>query len=234
MIHLKLEENIAVISFDSPKGNLLSYHDLELFEKILLSKEVDSAYGIILRGENRSFCTGVNIDNNIASSFETFKKLDEVLLILYSYKRPLIAVLSGHSIGAGFLFLLCADYVYAPNQTKIKFGLPEINIGLGLDDLMLYLLNITFTPLQIKALLYTGDYVDCRILYDIKLINSYIESQDLRTCGLNIIKSIIDNKLSAFLYCKKAIRKNNIANMETLLETECYAELSYLYEEKDI
>lgn len=232
MIHLDLRDNVAIISLDSPKGNLLQYGDLIELRELFYSEKLISANGVIITGMNRSFCTGLDLLNSPFSAFETFKLLDKVLLLLYSYKKPLIIAAPGHIIGAGFLFLMCADYIYMPKQLKIKIGLPEINIGLGLDPLMLLLIKESFSPLKIKHLLYNGLYMTCQDLFNNGVVNAYVEDNDLISISLDLINNDVLNKYDAFLYCKKLLRAENISTMQMLFKNQCYSELSNLYQKK--
>ena len=153
MIHWEIQEGVGVIKFDSPRGNMLGIDDLRHLD-FLLSERPSDIRALVLTGENRSFCAGVTVDEtNPALSF---RLLDEVLLKLYSLDIPLVVALSGHAIGAGFLMLCCADYAVSTDNERMKFGLPEINIGLGLDEMMLCLVSGSLPDSTVKKLLYSG------------------------------------------------------------------------------
>lgn len=225
MILTENANNILVVTFDSPKGNMLSYSDLFEFERILYSKEWNNCDGIILTGSNRSFCTGVDLGDNKTQYGGSFKLLDSIIYKLYSYTKPLIVAANGHSIGAGFLFLLCADFVYAPNSLKIKYGLPEINIGLGLDDLMFYVIKRTLPYFLYKDLMYSGKLLTHELLFEYKVIDELIEPDCLLNYSLSAIKRIIHNNLPSFTFCKEIDRSIDLLTMKSYLESECYTKL---------
>lgn len=225
MILINKINNISIITLDSPKGNMLSYSDLSDLDYLLDSGGVLDGDGILLTGNNISFCTGVYLGEDKSFYGSIFKLLDSIICKLFSYNKPLLVAANGHSIGAGFLFLLCADFVYASKSFKIKYGLPEINLGLGLDELMLYVVKRSLPNFLYRDFIYSGKLVSNKILYDYKVIDKLINSELLISQSVNIIKDITENRLRSFVFMKKMDRKDDIIHLNSLLKRECYMEL---------
>jgi enoyl-CoA hydratase/carnithine racemase len=228
MISTKNINNILVITFDSPKGNMLSYSDLLVFERILDSKQLDSWAGIILTGSNQSFCTGVNLGDGSTQYNHCFKLLDSILYKLYSYTKPLIVAINGHAVGAGFLFLLCADFVYASNSLKVKYGLPEINVGLGLDDLMFYVIKKKLPYFLYKKMIYSGKLVTHEVLCECMVIDELIEPNHLLNHALSVMDEVIHNNLISFIFCKEVDKAVDLTRMQSFLDDKCYEKYSII------
>lgn len=233
MINFEIKDNVVVVSLDNEKGNLLKVEDLESLGNLLRSEDVQASKGLVLTGLNHSFCTGLYLDESVQSAEKIFRLLDELLLALYSFDKPLVIALSGHAIGAGFLFLQCADYVYVADSKKAKYGLPEIKLGLGLDLCMLRLLEYSLSPVVVKHFLYSGLFVNYEYLLGIGLADKLVKSSELLSESLSLINYIDTCQQPAFSYCKKLLRQQNVKELSSLLETRCFLQLLDLYKNKN-
>lgn len=228
MIHWNITNNIGTITFDSPRGNLLSIDDLSLLKDILWYN-LENVNGLILTGKNRSFCTGLNVDEK--DPLYSFQLLDELMLRLYSLDIPVYIALTGHAIGAGFLFLCCADVVIAYDNDRMKFGLPEINLGLGIDDMMYSLLSANLPFQLIKKMIFSGRYISCHQLESYGIVN-LIESDIMLIdyCYNSMYEDCISKY--SFSFCKKILHRPTIEKMSNQIKNECYKELTNLFIEK--
>lgn len=225
MIRWEKQNGVGIATFDSPHGNMIDIIDLQSL-KSLLSQNVESLDGIILIGKDKVFCTGMSIDP--LNSLKSFQLLDEVLLQLYSLEIPLVVALSGHCIGAGFLMLCCADYVISVDNERMKCGLPEIKLGLGLDQMMTFLLLHNLPYYIVKKLLYSGDYVSFHHLQTWGIIDKIVSQDSLMEQSMNYLKDI-HSKKSSFIFCKRQLRRRNQNIMHSLFTSGCYKELFNLY-----
>ena len=228
MIHWEVKNSTGIITFDSPRGNLLTIDDLYLLRDILWQK-LENIDALILTGENRSFCAGLSVNEKNALS--SFKLLDELLLKLYSLDIPVYIALTGHAIGAGFLLLCCADGIVAHDNDRMKFGLPEINLGLSIDDMMFSLLSGCLSYSSIKSLILSGNYISSHQLADYGLV-SFIES-DLSLidyCHSSIYENCITK--CSFSFCKKVLHHPVLEKMTYYIKNECYKELANLFIER--
>lgn len=225
MIHWEIKNNIGLITFDSPRGNLLSIDDLYLLRDILEQK-IEDVSALILTGKNRAFCTGIAVDEQ--NCLCSFKLLDELLLELYSIEKPVYIALSGHAIGAGFLFLCSADVIVAHYNDRMKFGLPEINLGLGIDNIMFSILSECLPFPLIKSLIYSGQYISSQKLADYGLV-SFVDSDIslVDYCESSIYENCIAK--DSFSFCKKILRRPVLEEITYYINNECYKELASLF-----
>ncbi len=219
MIYWNNNNGIGYLTMDNMKGNMLDVTDLEKIDYIILH-ELQRCNGLIISGRNRAFCTGLNITDGTAA--ESFKLLDKILFNLYTLDIPVAIALTGHAIGAGFLMLCCADYIVASDNLKVKYGLPELRIGLGLDQFMISLLSTQFTNSELKKLIFNSEYVNSLTLYEWGIISDLNNEDmiDLCKCFIGKIKY-----LNSFSLCKRNLNKENIEKLRSILEDNPYVEL---------
>lgn len=144
----ELRENIAVLSLDDGKANVVGQPFLDTVNDALGRAEREKAGALILRGRAGMFSAGFDLGE--------FKKGPEaamalvaggmqLLIRMYAYPLPLVAACTGHGIAMGaFIILACDTRVGARGNYKIT--LPETAIGLELPATMLELAASRISP----------------------------------------------------------------------------------------
>ena len=112
---------IVTITLNNPRyKNALSEELTPFLRKILKKINEDSKYKLlVIRGAGDSFCSGGNIKgmSNEKKSIKTLeskvnnliKKQHNLTGVLYSFKIPTIALITGAVAGAGFSIALACD-----------------------------------------------------------------------------------------------------------------------------
>lgn len=229
MIQKEITNKLAIVTLDIGKGNTFALNDIQ--ELYSLVSDIENSLdieGMILTGSKSSFSTGGNVDyiRSLSSKEEVllyFGELDKLLLKLFSFKKPFCAAVNGHAIGLGFLIMLCADFIIITEKEKIKFGLPEINIGMVIDGLMLEIVNFHIGDYnKLSQLIYKGDLLDKEKLKNLSIIHNQSIHETLLSESIIILEEIIKTKYYAFLLNKALIREKSMNLMENFLETKNY------------
>ncbi|MDT0200671.1 enoyl-CoA hydratase/isomerase family protein [Nocardioides sp. AE5] len=97
---------------------------------------------IVLRGEGRAFCAGLDLKDGrvnplAADPVEEFHDMlvagVEVIWAIRSVPQPVIAVIQGHAVGAGFALAAAADLRMI--AADARFSAPFLNLGMTVGDL---------------------------------------------------------------------------------------------------
>lgn len=171
MINWFIKNNIGFIQINSPNKNALGKDDLYKLKSILVN-DIHECKGIIITGSGYSFCSGLNIVDGDWN--ELTNLLNLILSILFSLPIPVTCILNGHAIGAGFLLMCCADYIVCIKNDKAKFGLPEVNLGIPLTELMLNVIKSKINISTIENMLLQGQ------LFTLEILMKYIETIQLK------------------------------------------------------
>jgi 3-hydroxyacyl-CoA dehydrogenase/enoyl-CoA hydratase/3-hydroxybutyryl-CoA epimerase len=185
--------------------------------------------GLVLTGLNRSFSIGGNTGEIFSLVTEAdriifFRLMDELILKAFSFKKPLVSAVSGHAIGLGFLLMLCSDYCICIRNEKIKFGLPEITIGMTIDDSMVEVLKFNgIVGKKLSHLILTGELFDINIAKENYLIDSFAENaeESIRMSEEQISK-YLKYGIVAFDINKRMIRKQSVSSITERIKCECY------------
>ncbi|KKB53508.1 enoyl-CoA hydratase/isomerase family protein [Parabacteroides goldsteinii] len=223
MIHSNLIDHIKYIKLSSGKGNLLTSSDVEVLREILReSAQNKDISGLVISGERHCFCTGFNVGGTGNTDLH-FSNFDGFLIELFSFPKPVVVAIDGHSIGGGLLLQCCADYVVASDSKMTKIGLPELKLGLTVDKLMISLLNYNLRrPRLLQKLLYSGDYITIQQAKEMDIVDDIIEGSVLETEARKACLKLCEYAPVAFGITKLKLREHTLQQMQASLNDKCY------------
>lgn len=135
---ITVSNRLATLTLDRGRSNPINHQMVkDLIACIKQLNEDDNVGGLIITGKPGFFSSGIDLieaydydEDQIKQFWVDFLALPAALL---SFKKPLIAALSGHSPAGGCVIALCCDYrIMAEGQFII--GLNEIPIGIIVPD----------------------------------------------------------------------------------------------------
>ena len=110
---LSQENDISIIKLDDGKANAFSYDMLSQVNELLAKVPRDSG-ALVITGREGLFSGGFDLKTLATGDMEKITKMVQLgyrlLLELYSFDRPIIAAVSGHSIALGLFVTCSADY----------------------------------------------------------------------------------------------------------------------------
>jgi enoyl-CoA hydratase len=132
---LSQENDISIIKLDDGKANAFSYDMLTQVNELLSKVSRDSG-ALVITGREGLFSGGFDLKTLATGDMEKITKMVQLgyhlLLELYSFDRPIIAAVSGHSIALG-LFVTCSadyriaidgEYVCQANEVRNNMDIP--------------------------------------------------------------------------------------------------------------
>jgi methylglutaconyl-CoA hydratase len=141
------------------KGNALDRETLALLIAALDRLDADASVRVVvLRGEGRHFCSGVDVGADLAGDAAAVIRHDATIeracLRLNSFSKPTIAIVHGACIGGGLGLACCCDVVVATPEAF--FAIPEVRLGFPPAELMPIFLA-AFGPRFLRRYLLAGD-----------------------------------------------------------------------------
>ncbi|OGQ47772.1 MAG: enoyl-CoA hydratase [Deltaproteobacteria bacterium RIFCSPLOWO2_02_FULL_46_8] len=132
MILVHREEPIAVVQLNRPEAlNALSPELMLQLVRALEELDHDNAIkAIVITGSDKAFAAGADIKEMAPLSANEIKSQDPLAIWdkINKIKKPLIAAVSGYTLGGGCELAMMCDIIVASETTK--FGQPEINLGI--------------------------------------------------------------------------------------------------------
>ena len=110
---LSKEGDISIIKLDDGKANAFSYDMLSQVNELLVKVPRDSG-ALVITGREGLFSGGFDLKTLATGDMEKITKMVQLgynlLLELFSFDRPIVAAVSGHSIALGLFVTCSADY----------------------------------------------------------------------------------------------------------------------------
>ncbi len=147
MIQYSLENSIGTIILDQNEKNSFSKADFLTLQSILVEIQKNTPNLLVIKsGTPDIFSAGLNLaDLGGSQTEESIKEFLDLffgnLEKIYTLPCPTIAAVSGHALGYGAMLALVCDIRFGMNN--IRFGLPEVKIGIRVPSFVYAILGET-------------------------------------------------------------------------------------------
>jgi enoyl-CoA hydratase/carnithine racemase len=177
-------DKIGFITLNRPdKLNALSMDVRRELASTFAKADEDAATSVVvLRGAGRSFCVGYDLGGagNEAWRRDALKfhqRLSASLaleLTPWYMKKPVVASVQGHALGAGCELAMFCDLTVAADDAK--FGEPETRFSqAGPAFVMPWIIGFK----KARELLYLGDMIDAATALDLGMVNRVVPREEL-------------------------------------------------------
>lgn len=203
---LEVKDHIAHVKLNQPaKANALDKSAWEELGSVfeLLNTE-ENVRVIILSGEGKHFCSGIDLsllktvsaDSDPGCASRSREKLRKLILGLQAHvsaiencSKPVIAAVSGGCIGAGLDVICACDMRYASEDAF--FSIREIDMGMVADLGTLQRLPKLISEAYVREMAYTGRNVTAHEAEKTGLTNiTYADRQTLLDSVYELARSI--------------------------------------------
>ena len=208
---LENRDGILLVTMNRPeKRNAMSSTMLRRLHEVFASVGQDAAVRVVVvRGNGRSFCTGLDLGEmeaaKKASGTIALTGIDDVFRVLEVVPQPTIAAVQGEAIAGGCeLALHCDIRVAAANA---RFAMPLAKLGLSVPFPLVQKLVERLGSAATAELLFTGEpYAGAR-LYELGMVNRLVEPDALDSTALDLAARIASNAPLSLRALKKAIAR---------------------------
>ena len=129
LISFSIRDDVAYVNLDNPPVNIMTGAMMDELSAVLETVAVNpDLKAVAFTGSGKAFCAGADVGEHkpdqaeamIRSFGRMFRKLDALQI-------PIVMVVGGAAMGAGFELILMADVLVAAEEAT--FGQPEIRLG---------------------------------------------------------------------------------------------------------
>lgn len=228
------EGRIGFVTLNRPdKRNALNLALWSALGDAITAAEQDTeARVLIVRGEGKSFCAGLDLgpDNELipvmsspASAAQKIEFYRAVRHVQYIYSRlerlmiPTIAAIHGHCLGAGLELALCCDIRLTCTGTV--FSLPEAQLALITDVGGLQRLPKVVGPAYAREIAFRGHRFSPEWAKEICLVNHfYPDKETLDSAAKEMAEEIAANPPLAIQGTKEVFLYNEQADLDEALD----------------
>ncbi|WP_306551249.1 enoyl-CoA hydratase/isomerase family protein [Daejeonella sp.] len=209
-IKVNIKDKIAVLSMNRGKSNAINAEMVtELHQMVRNIENDDSIAGLILTGKDGFFSAGLDLIELYNYDEETIKKfwIDflDLITTLVSFKKPMIAAISGHSPAGGCVLALCCDYRIMA-EGKFIIGLNEVPIGIIIPESIFHLYSFWLGQANAYRFLLEGKLMHTQQALSTGLIDEVVNPESILHAAERKMLTYIKLERNAWQQSKKNMR----------------------------
>lgn len=173
--------------------------------------------GIILTGQHKFFSFGFDVPELLTYSRKELKdfliRFTRLKHNLFLYPKPVIAALNGHTVAAGCMLALTADYrLMVPENAKISLN--EINIGASVFAGSVEMLRFCAGQRNAELVLTSGKMYSPDEAFQMGLVDELVPSENLLERAREIASGYAEKNGPAYRSIKSLVRKPVVKESE--------------------
>ena len=218
-IQILIKDKLAVITLDRGRSNPINHQMVNDLQACIDDFATDdNVGGVIITGKDGFFTSGVDLieaydyDEKQARLFwADFLKLQASLA---SFKKPLIAAISGHSPAGGCVLAICCDYRVIADGPYI-IGLNEIPVGIIVPEFIFDLYAFWIGRRIAYQYLLEGKLFQVSEALEIGLVDEVCTSEGLMAAAEKKIRTYMSFNPVTWSLSKLNLRKDLIIKFNT-------------------
>jgi methylglutaconyl-CoA hydratase len=166
---------IKTITLDrADKRNALNQELIAKLRTALDQAATDASVRVIvLRGEGKDFCAGLDLKENVPTDdamvhLASARSLADLYLAMRHNPKPIIAAVHGRAIGGGAGLATASDIVLATDTSEFRY--PEVNLGF-IAAIVMSLLRRAVGEKRAFEIVALGEPIYARSAHELGLVN---------------------------------------------------------------
>jgi len=215
-----LHNNIAIVSLDDGKANVVGHNFLDSVNSALDRAEKDGAGAVILRGREGMFSAGFDLGEfkkGPAAGIAMVTKGMQLLIRLYGFPLPLVAACTGHAIAMGAFILMACD-TRIGTRGSYKVTLPETAIGMELPAILLELTASRIAPRYMTRVAIQSEVFDPDQAVAVGFLDEVVETLALDARALVVAEKLAQLPQKQYTANKLFLRKKVLDAMSEDLD----------------
>jgi len=192
----RIEDRIATVTLNRPeKRNALNQAVLagltRIFDDLEQNREVRA---VVIRGEGRAFCSGMDLQEMKARQTETADPESGVTQVFQQIERsrhPTIAMINGDAYAGGCELALHCDLRVAAEGAR--FAMPLARIGLIVPFVLGQKLVEIVGPAFTREILLTARPVTTARAFEMGMLHQVVPARELEQATYELARTIADN-----------------------------------------
>lgn len=222
---LTVEQGIATITLNRPEA--MNAYNQELVDGLTQSlqavKNDGSVKAVVITGNGKAFTAGGDLGHLLSltdpiSARGFIASVGQVVTIIMSMEKPVIAMVNGVAAGAGFNMALACDIIFCAKSAR--FAQSFSKVGLVPDCGGLYLLPRVVGMHKAKELMFTADLIDAETALSLKIVNKVVEDAELKEVTYKFAARLAQSAPIALGLIKTMINRSDNLDLESTLELE--------------
>lgn len=209
-VSVSVEGGVAVVVLCRGKVNALDEQTIDELKDRFCELEADeSARAVVFSGEGKFFSFGFDIPEFLGHSKSKFSrfltKFTDLYTHLFTYPKPVIAALNGHTVAGGLMLALACDRRFMA-AGKGKVALNELAFGSSVFAGSVEMLRFTVGNRNTEEVLYTGAMFMPEEALRLGLVDEVCPGEDLLVKAMAAARELGGKSRPAFRSMKRLLR----------------------------
>jgi 3,2-trans-enoyl-CoA isomerase len=216
---ISITDRLAVIQLDRGRSNPINHEMVKELTSAVKDLDADREVGgLILTGKEGFFSSGIdlieayNYDETQSRAFWT--DFIAMQATLASFKKPMVAAISGHSPAGGCVMAICCDYRLMADG-KFIIGLNEVPVGIIVPDSIFNLYSFWLGQRKAYQYLMEGRLLKVDEALEAGLIDEVTTAEDLMAAAENKVRAYMQFSPKVWSQTKLNLRKQLLGQLNT-------------------
>jgi 3,2-trans-enoyl-CoA isomerase len=214
MEHIRSERDgeLTILTLSRGKANALNHAMIEeLCGEVAAAAADDSVRGLVLASDRpRFFSSGFDIREVFAYDREGmaafFGRFIDLYESLYSFPKPVVAALSGHTFAGGAILAIACDFRIMADG-DFGFALNEINLGLSLSPTLRGMLVNAAGVVHAREVMLLGDPLTPARALQIGLVRELAPAEQVRERAIACARLLAAKPPAAYREIKRSLQE---------------------------
>lgn len=197
----------------------------DLRHALLEANDDETVRVIVLRGAGGNFSAGGDIKrmgkNTPSKGAARISLGRELVELIRNLKKPVIAAVQGHAVGAGFGLALAADIILASETAKFQFGF--IKRGLAPDSAVPHLLSQQIGNRRTLHYAMTGDVISAAQAADLGIVSAAYAEETFDQDVAEFAARLAAGPTAAYFATRKIVQAAHTQTLAQAWEMESFA-----------
>ena len=219
MIEIQTESNIATLTLDDGKVNVMDIEWCQLLSTRLAELESDDKIrAVVVTSGQRVFSAGVDLKRVVAEPLSYVQpfldSLGKCFRDAFTFPKPMVVAINGHAIAGGCIVASCGDFRFAAPRARI--GLPELRLGVPLPSIAIEVVRRVATPMAFQAMLNSGANYRDEQAVEVGLADRIVDKESLLEEATEHAERLAAIPVETFQLMKRQIREHALAQADHL------------------
>jgi enoyl-CoA hydratase/carnithine racemase len=210
-IKVAMDDDVATVALCRGKVNALNDGLVTELRQCLETLAADpDIRAIVLTGRGRFFSFGFDIPEFLAFSKPEFSRyltrFTDLYTNLFTYPKPVVAALNGHTIAGGCMLALACDY-RVMTTGKARIALNEITFGASVLAGSTEMLRFLVGSARATDVLYSGAMYTAEEAHEMGLVQAVSTDDQLADRAMRVAADLAARPAPAFAAIKSLLRK---------------------------
>ncbi len=228
------QEHVQVIRLNRPERMNAVIKPLydDMLAALDQAEKDDDIFAVVITGNGRAFCAGADLkahkEGRTQADKEAYLAAEQLVCAkIYHHSKPVIALVNGYAIGAGFELALNCDFLLMAESAQLS--LPEVDLGTFVGGGVSWLLPRMIGLAPARKLLYgechneddrPANRISSQLATDLGLATSVYKDENFFEQAMVFVQKIANKPTRSVQKMKRAIRQGLEGSFDDALRHE--------------